>query len=74
MSERDQSQFWRLPRVQEETGLSRSAIYELMEAGTFPRNFPLTERRVAWVSAEIEQWKLERLKAAGKLQEAASHG
>jgi prophage regulatory protein len=65
------SQFWRLPRVQQETGLSRSAIYELMAAEKFPKSFSLTERSVAWASAEVEQWKTERLKAAGKLLEAA---
>ncbi|WP_035976842.1 AlpA family transcriptional regulator [Bradyrhizobium sp. th.b2] len=65
------SQFWRLPKVQQETGLSRSSIYELMAAKQFPKSFPLTERCVAWVSAEVEQWKADRLRAAGKVLEAA---
>jgi prophage regulatory protein len=65
------SQFWRLPKVQLETGLSRSSLYELMASEQFPKSFPLTERSVAWVSAEVEAWKQERLKAAGKVREAA---
>lgn len=64
-------QFWRLPKVQQETGLSRSALYELMAANKFPKSFPLTERCVAWTSAEVERWKADRLKAAGKMTEAA---
>ena len=64
-------QFWRLPKVLEETGLSRSIVYELMDDNQFPKSFPLTERCVAWVSAEVEAWKESRLKAAGKLTEAA---
>ncbi|MGY4312868.1 helix-turn-helix transcriptional regulator [Bradyrhizobium sp. JR3.5] len=65
------NQFWRLERVQQETGLTRSAIYERMEAQTFPKNFKITERSVAWLSDEIQAWKSERLKAAGKIREAA---
>lgn len=64
-------QFWRLPKVLVETGLSRSTVYELMEAGTFPKCFPIAPRSVAWTSAEVEQWKRARLKAAGKVSEAA---
>lgn len=64
-------QFWRLETVQQETGLSRSAIYEEMAQGRFPKNFPVTKRSVAWLSADVEAWKHSRLKAAGKLQEAA---
>ena len=33
-------QFWRLEKVQQETGLSRSAIYEEMAQGRFPKHFP----------------------------------
>jgi prophage regulatory protein len=65
------NQFWRLQRVQEETGLSRSAVYEGMEAGTFPASFKITERCVAWNSVEVERWKAGKLAAAGKKLEAA---
>lgn len=64
-------QFWRLPRVIEETGLSKSAVYEGMTDGTFPKSFPLSRRSVAWNSDEVNQWKRAKLEAAGKLTEAA---
>lgn len=66
-----QQQFWRLKKVQEETGLSRSVIYDMMTDGKFPKSFLVTERCVAWLSTDVEAWKRARLKAAGKLQEAA---
>lgn len=64
-------QFWRLDRVMAETGMSRSAIYEGMQAGTFPKSFKISERCIAWVSDEIEAWKAQRLAARSKSKEAA---
>jgi prophage regulatory protein len=65
------NQFWRLEKVQEETGLSRSGIYEGMADDSFPKSFKISERCVAWLSGDIEAWKAARLAAAGKLREAA---
>jgi prophage regulatory protein len=47
----------RRPEVERETGLSRSTIYERMEAGTFPRPRRIGARAVAWPASEIEAWK-----------------
>lgn len=47
----------RRPEVERQTGLSRSTIYEKMEAGTFPRPRRIGRRAVAWPQAEIEAWK-----------------
>jgi hypothetical protein len=38
-------QFWRLDRVVAETGLCVRSIYEAMANGTFPRNFPISNKR-----------------------------
>ena len=65
------NEFWRLPRVLLETGLTRSVIYQKMAAGEFPDSFKLTERCVAWKSGEVQRWKAQRLVAAGKLTEVA---
>jgi hypothetical protein len=35
-------ELWRLPRVLEATGLSRTTMWRLMEAGTFPSPFACT--------------------------------
>ncbi len=63
-------QFWRIARVQAETGLCVSSIYEEMAAGRFPKNFAISKQARAWLSDEIETWKTARL-AARKTTEAA---
>ena len=46
----------RLPAVLERTGLGRSALYNLMAAGRFPRPLQIGARAVAWREDEIEEW------------------
>ena len=48
--------------VQERTGLSRSTIYAMMAAGSFPKPIPLGLRAVGWAESEINAW-LEARKA-----------
>jgi prophage regulatory protein len=42
-------------------GVSRATVYRLIDSGEFPKPVQLSARRVAWVSAEVEDWmrKLE---------------
>ena len=56
----------RLPEVKKITGLGRSSIYSMMEAGTFPRQIPLGMRAVGWLESEIKEWIEQR---AGLRQE-----
>lgn len=42
--------------VERLTGLSRSTIYRLMEAGSFPRQHKLSVGAVGWMQAEISNW------------------
>jgi len=52
------SQWWRLPRVIAETGLSRATIYRLMDRGVFPKNHAQrTARAKVWFEDEIQAWK-----------------
>lgn len=46
----------RLPDVLKLTGLSNSALYRMVQAGTFPRPLKLSERSSAWVEAEVHGW------------------
>lgn len=50
--------------VESITGLGRSAIYEKMAEGTFPKNVPLGLRAVGWVSSEVESWVADRIDQA----------
>ena len=42
------------------TGLSRSAIYAGVKAGTFPRQVKLSARSSGWVRGEVIGWVKER--------------
>lgn len=56
----------RMQQVEERTGLKRSAIYQLVASGSFPRQVRLGDGKcppVAWVEAEIEQWIENRIAA-----------
>ena len=48
------TKFLRLPEVRIRTGKSRSAIYQGVNDGTFPRPIKLGPRAVGWIEAEIE--------------------
>jgi prophage regulatory protein len=53
----------RLPRVMMRTGLSRSALYESIKQGRFPRPVPIGARAVAWSASEVDEWIAGRLRA-----------
>ena len=53
--------FLRLPEVLRRTGLNRSACYELIAAGRFPKPIKIGSRAVAWVEHEVESWAKERM-------------
>lgn len=38
------------------TNLSRSTIYELCKKGNFPKQIPLTPRRVGWIEEMVDGW------------------
>ena len=59
---------WRLPDVLEQTGLSRSTIYEMIGRGEFPRQINLGPRAVGWVSDDVLDW------IDFKIREARSQG
>lgn len=46
------------------TGLSASTIYNLENAGKFPRHFMLTPRCAAWSEQDVDAW-IETRRAGG---------
>jgi len=60
-SEPDEVIFLRLPKVKAATGLSKSSLYELIRANSFPAPVHLGARTVAWVASEVKQWAAERI-------------
>ena len=52
---------WRMPRVLEETGLSRSALYRHIDAGRFPKPKKLGPRTNVWPASQVEAAKAQLL-------------
>jgi prophage regulatory protein len=46
----------RLDTVKQRTGLSRSTIYAYMSDNRFPKAINVSERCVAWIESEIDDW------------------
>ena len=46
----------RRKQVSEQTGLSRSGIYEKVARGEFPRQIALGPRSVGWLETEVVEW------------------
>ena len=49
--------------VCERTSLSRSTLDRLVAAGAFPAPIRITDRRLAYDSASVERWLLEKVAA-----------
>ncbi|MEX3314986.1 helix-turn-helix transcriptional regulator [Sulfitobacter sp. PS-8MA] len=58
-------QHLRRPAVETLTGLSRSSLYAMMEAGAFPRPVRIRKRAVAWPESTVAAWLAAR-PSAGK--------
>lgn len=54
----------RRPEVEQITARSRSAIYEGMANGTFPKPVKIGARAVAWPESVIRNWIAERMDGA----------
>lgn len=57
----------RVKRVMERTGIPFSSLYQLINAGKFPRPVQLSPNRVAWVESEVEAWIRQRIDASQKI-------
>ena len=51
----------RLREVMARTGRCRSSLYADIKAGTFPRNFSIGARAVAWTESSIAEWIAARV-------------
>lgn len=54
------SRLLRLPEVMSRVGLKRSAIYQRMSEGRFPKSRSLGPKCAVWIEAEIDEW-IERI-------------
>ena len=51
----------RLSDVIIKSGLSRSSIYSMVDAGHFPVPIQLGARRIGWLESEIVNWICQRI-------------
>jgi prophage regulatory protein len=56
--------FLRIPDVLAASGVSRSTLYEMMDAGKFPKPVsPTDDRAVRWLASEVADWQRQRIEA-----------
>ena len=48
--------FIKLPQVISITGLSRSAVYQAISEGRFPKQINLGVRSIAFLESEVQEW------------------
>lgn len=51
----------RLPVVLDRVGTSKTTVYAMVKAGTFPAPVKIGQRAVAWRHSEIDQWIASRV-------------
>lgn len=56
----------RRKQVEARTGLSRSAIYDRVKAGTFPAPVSIGARAVGWIEGEITDWLSAQIEKSRK--------
>lgn len=53
----------RIKEVRAVTGLGRTSVYRLAQAGSFPQPIKLGERASGWRESEIQGWIIDRANA-----------
>jgi prophage regulatory protein len=56
-TETQTQRFLRRPEVCDLTGLKTSTLYEMMQAGQFPRPISISKRLVVWPEHEVAAWQ-----------------
>jgi prophage regulatory protein len=54
----------RLPKAIEKTGLSRSTIYNLINAGQFVPKIQISVRAIGFLNSDVELWIAGRVEAS----------
>lgn len=49
----------RLKQLKDKVGLEKSAIYDRISKGEFPKQISLGGRSVAWLESDIDNWIIE---------------
>ena len=63
----------RLPCVENQTGLKKSSIYQMIQDNEFPSPIKIGKRSSAWLASEIDQWIEQRIKKSRSQKEGMTH-
>ena len=63
MAQQTTRRFLRLPEVIHTSGYGRTAIYEKIKTGEFPKPYPLGARAVGWLVDDVDAWIESRIQA-----------
>jgi prophage regulatory protein len=61
--------FLSMKQVLERVGLSRTTLYERMNAGAFPQSVPLGPKRIAFVESQVDAWMQAQIEAPSSRDE-----
>ncbi len=61
-----ESRFIRLPEVKRISGLAKSTIYKKIKEKTFPEQFLIASKAVAWDEKSIQNWRKEIIESSKK--------
>lgn len=53
--------FLKLQQVMDRTTLCRSSIYNLINAGEFPKSVAVIGKRKTWLESDIEDWMMGKI-------------
>ena len=65
MADKSAPRMMRIAEVMQQTGLSRSLLYRMIDAGDFPRPAKISEKLSAWPDNEVNAWIEARCAARG---------
>lgn len=58
---REEDRLMRLPEVLRLTGMCRSALYDQMARGQFPRSIKIGQRATSWSARAVREWIARRV-------------
>ena len=61
----EEDRLLRLPEVLRLTGMCRSALYDQMARGQFPRSIKIGPRAASWSARDVRGWIAERVGGSG---------
>lgn len=56
-----------LPSVTARTGLAKTTLYQLIKQKRFPQQIKISDKRVGWISSEVDEWINQRVEESRRV-------